>query len=270
MKKQSIMVVIFLLTAVLSGCADAKSAEKELSMEISSSPATVDPQMGVDFNSGLALSFSTACLYKYDIDGNLKPCLAKSYDLSDDGCTYTFHLKDGLKWSDGRLLTAEDFVCGFQRVADPDVGSNAVYLITDNCIIKNAREVNAGKLPVNELGVSSPDNKTFIVELEEPCPFFCSLISRETFAPCNEDFIHSVGKRYASSADTMLYSGPYIMDRYEPLAMQIHFTANPNYVNADSISIPGVTLQVADNTQQAMMCYEAKDVDMIPISGEMC
>ena len=260
--------LLFILTFVICGCSQEDSVAKEITIAQGTSPSTVDPQMAVDEVSSSVLAYSMGGLYKYDADGKLVPCLAESYEVSDDGCTYTFHLKEGLKWSDGRPLSAEDFVFAFKRVADPDMGSNGIYLITDNSMVKNAREVNSGELPVSELGVSAPDNRTFVVELEEPCPYFCSLISKTNFAPCNEDFYHSVGERYASSADTLLYSGPYIMDRYEPLAKQIHFTANPYYVDADTIDVKGVTLQVVANTQQAVMCYEAGDVDIASIGGE--
>ena len=68
--------------------------------------------------------------------------LAESREVSEDGCTYTYHLREGLKWSDGTPLTAEDFVYGFQRLADPTTGSGSVYYITDCCEVKNADEIN--------------------------------------------------------------------------------------------------------------------------------
>ncbi len=270
MRKNTIMILACLIfTVILSGCGISKEEAKELSIAISDSPSTVDPQLVSDTNAGFVADCFTSRLYKYNENRELVPCLAKSCDVSEDGLTYTFHLREGLKWSDGRELKAEDFVFAFRRLADPDVGSNAVYLITDCCVIRNVEEVTEGIRPVNELGVYSPDHETFVVELEAPCPYFCALITSANFAPCNEDFYHSVGDNYANSAETMLCSGPYIMDRYEPLAMQIHFKKNPNYFDADKIKVPGINLQVVANQQQALMCYESDMMDITFITGEL-
>ena len=167
-----VTLLLILLAFMFSACSGETGAKKEKTVAQTLSPSTVDPQMAVDDGSSSVLSYSQGGLYKYNASGELVPCLAENYDVSDDGCTFTFHLKEGLKWSDGRPLSAEDFVYAFKRIADPDMGSNAIYLIADNSRVKNAREVNAGELPVSALGVSAPDDRTFIVELEEPCPFF--------------------------------------------------------------------------------------------------
>ena len=268
-KKLCIFLTLLLLLGLLSGCGASEDLKEEVNIALSGSPVTIDPQLMSDTNAGFVGSFFTSCLYGYDVNKELVPVLAESYELSEDCLTYTFHLKKDLKWSDGRDLTAADCVFGFQRLADPDVGSNSMYLITDSCKIKNADDVTMGKIPVNQLGVSAPDALTFVVELEKPCPYFCALITMADFAPCNVDFYHSAGDAYATSEDTILSCGPYIMDRYEPLAMQIHFTKNPYYVNADAITVPGINLQVVANAQQGLMSYEAGGLDLTTVSGEL-
>ena len=268
-KKFSLVLVLLFLLGTLSGCGRADSEDKEISIMLPASPVTIDPQLISDTNGGFVASFYTAGLFGYDPDKKLNPVLAEKYEVSDDGLTYTFHLKKDLKWSDGRALTASDFVYGFQRLADPDVGSNSVYLVTDSCMVKNADDVTSGQKPVSELGVSAPDDLTFVVELEKPCPYFCALLTMASFSPCNEDFYHSAGDDYATSESTILSCGPYVMDRYEPLAMQIHFTKNPNYVAADKITIPGANLQVVANQQQSLMSYESGGLDITSVSGDL-
>ncbi len=267
-KTVSVLLSLVMMTGVLGGCS-SDSVNTELNIALNDSPSTVDPQLTYEINTNNVISFFVATLYEYTPDHELVPCLAESSEVSDDGLIYTFHLKEGLKWSDGRPLLAEDFVFAMQRLADPDVGSNSVYLITDSCMVKNAREINTGKMPVNELGVRALDDRTLIVELEAPCPYFRALVTLPNFSPCCEDYYHVVGEDYAKRADTMLYAGPYIMDRYEPLAMQIHLTKNPYYLNADNISIEGITLQVINANQQAVMCYESGVVDITQITGEL-
>ena len=268
-RKISILMVCLLLIGTLGGCGRLDNADKELNIMLANSPMTIDPQLIGDTNSGFVASFFTAGLFGYNEDREIVPVMAESYEVSEDGQTYTFHLKKGLKWSDGRELTAEDFVYGFQRLVDPDVGSNSVYLALDSCTLKNADDVNKGKKPVSELGVSSPDAHTFVVELEQPCPYFCTLLACPNFSPCNHDFCHSVGESYATGADTILSCGPYTIDRYEPLAMQIHMKKNPNFVEADRIRLSGINLQVVANAQQALMSYESGSLDVTSVSGNL-
>ncbi|MBR5179259.1 MAG: peptide ABC transporter substrate-binding protein [Lachnospiraceae bacterium] len=269
MRKISFYLLGFLLAIILSGCSGKIDASKELNMAISGSPLSADPVMLYDGNTGIMCKFFCSTLYEYNNKKELKPALAESYEVSEDGLTYTFHIKEGLKWSDGRPLTAEDFVFGFRRFSDPNVGSNAVYLITDCCKLKNAEKILAGELPLSELGVSAPDNLTFIVELEEPCTYFTDLLTNNNFTPCNEDFYHSKGNKYGSSHDAVLSCGPYILDRYEPLATQIHFVKNPYYYDSDSILLSGVNIQVIANQQQALMCYETGAIDIMEVKGEL-
>ncbi len=268
-KRISLFLAVLLLIGMLGGCKKTSDQEQEVSIALAAAPVTIDPQLMADTNAGFVGSFFTAGLFGYNAERELIPVLAESFDVSEDGKTYTFHLKEGLKWSDGRPLTAADFVFGFQRLADPDVGSNSVYLLTDSCTIKNALEVTSGQMPVSELGVSAPDDKTFVVELEIPCPYFTALVTMSNFTPCNEDFYHSAGDDYANSDTTILSCGPYILDRYEPLAMQIHLTKNPYFVDEEDITVTGINLQVVANAQQGLMSYEAGYMDMVMVSGEL-
>ena len=271
MNKKLILLCLLLITVCFTGCGTGGNAEysAELNKAINGSPETIDPQICTDTLSAEVISYFTGTLYTYNKDRELCPSLAESRDISDDGCTYTYHLREGLKWSDGTPLTADDFVYGFQRLADPTTGSGSVYYITDCSEVKNAADINAGNLPVSELGVSAPDNRTFVVELESPCPYFDSLTTQCALAPCNRAFRNSCGDSFATSPDTVLCCGPYILDRYEPLAAQIHFVKNPNYYNADSVAVEGLNIQVVANTQQAMMCYQAGSMDIVNVSGEL-
>ncbi len=268
-KNIGMLLAVLLLCFVCTGCSGGKEANEELNIAVVSSPITIDPQMCFDSVSSGVLAFVCETLYRYNEEHEIVPGLAEGYDLSDDGLVYTFHLKENLKWSNGEPLTAGDFVCAFRRLADPRVGSEAVFLIVDSCKVKNAAAVNTGEIPVDMLGVSSPDNNTLVVELEEPCPYFTSLLSKTSFAPCDTDFYHTTGENYAKSVETCLSSGPYIIDRYEPLATQIHLTKNPYFIFSDEISIEGVTIQVIHDHQQSIMCFESGLVDVTSVSGEM-
>ena len=269
--KKYIAAALSVMIMTLSGCgSNYKSIqENELNMTTRTTPTTMDPQMCHDVASSEAINLYSGTLFRYDLDRKLIPWLAESCDISEDGLIYTYHLRENLKWSDGRDLTADDFVFGFKRLVDPETGSGSVYLATDCCKIKNAGAINMGEMPVDELGVSAPDKNTFVVELEVCCPYFNSLITMCSFCPCNEDFYNSCNGSYATSDETMLSSGPYLVDSYEPMALQVHFKKNPNYFDKDSIELEGINYQVISNVQQGVMCYETGMFDITTVGGEL-
>ncbi len=271
MKKTVAMILCLVMVLSLAGCGAKNSKEESLNISIAGSPATVDPQLVSDQESSHAVSFIVSTLFVFDDDGKVCPGLADSYDVSDDGLTYTIKLKKGLCWSDGSPLTARDFVYAFRRIADPDTGSGVVYYITDYCQIKNAEDINNGDKHIDELGVSAPDETTFVIELVEPCPYMTALLTNYPLSPCNEQFFKNCKGNYATTPETLLSCGPYMIDRYEPLAVQIHYVLNPYYYDADfHKNLPkSITAQVVPNMQQAVMCFETGEFDITEVGGSI-
>lgn len=240
----------------------------ELRIGVLGAPVTMDGQLAVDLLSTDYLSLCQGQLFVMKDGPDAEPELAESYEVSEDGCTYTFHLRDGIRYHDGTPITAEDFVYSWRRIADPDTGSQCVYNLTDCMSLKNAEEVISGQLPTEQLGVSAPDSKTFVVELNQPCPYLLPLISSAIFSPANEDFVERMGDLYCSSPETMLCSGAFVPDRYVPLDSELHYKKNPNYIFADDVSLSGITVRQVENPQQAMMNYQSGGYDIIQVSGE--
>ena len=132
MKKLLTAVLAALLLLCVAVCA---SAEAKITFQMGGEPECMDPTLN-DYSSGsYALQSLFRGLYKYAEDGSLVPAMAESYEVSEDGCTYTFKLREGLKWSDGSPLTAHDFEYSWKRTLDPDVGSDTAYTLYG--IIKN-------------------------------------------------------------------------------------------------------------------------------------
>ena len=258
--------LVFLISSV-SGCGLDGTQMEDLNYAISTTAVTIDPQLSTDIASAEVVNLYSCTLYTYDENRKLVPGLAESSETSPDGMTVTYHLRHGLKWSDGRDLTAEDFVFAMQRLANPDTKSGAVYIITGCCYIKNASKISMGKMPVSELGVSAPDPYTFVIELEMPCPYLNALVTHTAFIPCNREFFQSCGDNYATSPETLICCGPFEVDRYEPLGTQIHYTKNEYFYAADQINLKGVNVQVITDTQQAMMCYQSGEMDVIGLNG---
>ena len=153
-------------------------------------------------------------LMQMDADGQPVPAIAESYDLSEDGTVYTFHLREDAVWSNGDPVTAADFVFGWQRAVDPAVASEYAYMLSDIGQVQNAAEIIAGEMDKSELGIKALDDYTLEVTLNVPVSYFLSLMYFPTFYPVNQAFYESVGDTFATSPETTLSNGAFVLDAY--------------------------------------------------------
>lgn len=207
-------------------------------------------------------------LMQMDADGQPVPAIAESYDLSEDGTVYTFHLREDAVWSNGDPVTAADFVFGWQRAVDPAVASEYAYMLSDIGQVQNAAEIIAGEMDKSELGIKALDDYTLEVTLNVPVSYFLSLMYFPTFYPVNQAFYESVGDTFATSPETTLSNGAFVLDTYEPVATAFHLTKNQDYYNAESVQLAGLNYQVIQDSQQALMSYQTGDLDITLVNGE--
>ena len=247
---------------------DAAASASDMNVMLETPVESLDPQQATDGTSFEVIADYTDGLMQMDADGQAVPAIAESYDLSDDGLTYTFHLRTDAKWSNGTPVTAADFVFGWQRAVDPDVASEYAYMLSDIGQIKNAAEIIAGEKDKSELGVTAVDDNTLQVELNAPVSYFTSLMYFPTFYPVNEEFYNTCADTFASSPDTTLANGAFVLDSYEPAATTIHLSKNPYYYDADKIALSGLHYQVIQDSQQALMSYQTGALDTTLINGE--
>ena len=229
---------------------------------------SLDPQQATDGTSFEVIADYTDGLMQMDADGQAVPAIAESYDLSDDGLTYTFHLRSDAKWSNGTPVTAADFVFAWQRAVDPAVASEYAYMLSDIGQVKNAAEIIAGKKDKSELGVTAVDDVTLQVELNVPVSYFLSLMYFPTFYPVNEEFFNSCGDTFATSPETTLSNGAFVLDSYEPAATAFHLTKNADYYDAAKVQLSGLSYQVIQDSQQALMNYQTGVLDTTLVNGE--
>ena len=247
--------------------AGGEASSSDLNVMIETPVESLDPQVGQDGTSFEVMANFTDGLMQMDADGQAVPAIAESYDLSEDGLTYTFHLRDA-KWSNGTPVTANDFVFAWQRAVDPDVASEYSYMLSDIGQIKNAAEIIAGEKDKSELGVTAVDDKTLQVELNVPVSYFLSLMYFPTFYPVNEEFFNTCADTFATSPETTLSNGAFILDSYEPAATAFHLTKNPDYYDAAKVQLSGLSYQVIQDSQQALMSYQTGALDTTLINGE--
>ena len=237
-----------------------------LKVQLDVEVASMDPQIAVDGASFEVISAVTEGLYSIDSEGNPILAIADNVDKSDDGLTYTFTLKDA-KWSNGTAVTANDFVFAWRRLVNPDTASEYAF-IAGIAGIKNADAIAAGELKIEELGVTAKDEKTLVVELSTPVPFFESLMAFPSFLPVNEAFYNEKGDNFATTTDTILANGPYKVLTYEPAATTIELVKNDTYWDTDAVKLDGIKFQVIKEAQQTMLAYQNGDLDVATLSGE--
>jgi len=245
-------------TAGSSASSSAAGTAKQLVAEIGPNPETLDPALNSAVDGGNMLLFAYDCLLNVDKDNKIIPGAAESYDVSDDGLTWTFHLRDGLKWSDGSALTAKDFVYSWKRVADP--ATAAPYGETVLGMVKGFDEASAGN--VDALGVSAPDDTTFVVQLAHPCAYFDKLAAFATLSPVNQATIEKNGDAWATQPDTYICNGPFYISEWVP-SSYILFTKNPYYRDADSIKLDSIKLLLMEDSNAAYGAYKTGEAMMI-------
>ena len=242
-------------------------AASDLNIMLETPVESLDPQIATDGTSFEVIADFTDGLMQMDETGKAVEALAESYEVSEDGLTYTFHLRDA-SWSNGDPVTANDFVFAWQRAVDPDVASEYSYMLSDIGQVVNAAEIIAGEKDKSELGVTAVDDKTLEVKLNVPVSYFLSLMYFPTFYPVNQAFYESVGDTFGTSPETVLSNGAFIMDTYEPAATAFHLTKNDNYWDAQRVQLPGLNYQVIQDSQQALMSYQSGGLDMTLVNGE--
>ncbi len=258
-------------SAAASGASStaATTGNNILNVMVEVEVASLDPQLATDGTSFEVIADYTDGLMQMDSTGKAVAAIAESYDLSDDGMTYTFHLRKDAKWSNGDPVTADDFVFGWQRAADPANASEYSYMLSDIGQIKNAAEIIAGEKPVTDLGVTAVDANTLKVELNVPVSYFLSLMYFPTFYPINRAFYEGLAAgTFGTSPETVLSNGAFKLDSYEPATLAFSLVKNPDYYNAASVKLDGLNYQVIKDSQQAFLSYQNGDLDIVKLSGD--
>ena len=238
--------------------AGSTTGEKILKVQVGPDPETVDPALNSAIDGGNMILHAFEGLLTLDENGQLKEGQAESWETSEDGLTWTFHLRDGLKWSDGTDLTAKDFVYSWQRVCDPNVA--APYAETVLGMVKGYDEAVAGD--ITKLDVQAPDEKTVVVNLANPCSYFGELAAFVTLNPVQQATVEANGDAWATSADTYISNGPFMMTEWVP-GSHITFSKNPNYWNAEAIKLDKLEFELIEDSNAAYSAYTSGEVDMI-------
>lgn len=211
-------------------------------------------------------------LMEYDVEGTLQPALAESYEVSDDGLTYTFHLRKDVKWTDSQgrevdTVKADDFVAGMQHMCDAQGGLE--YLLQG--VIKNVSQYISGEVTdFDEVGVKAVDDYTVEYTLEEPCSYFMTMLGYTIFMPMSRSYYQSQGGKfgaeydssaadyqYGKDSNSIAYCGPYLVTN-ATAKNTIVFKLSDSYWNKDNVNIKTLTWLFNDQSDVTKMYTDAK------------
>lgn len=242
------------------------------SMPYSSDPVTWDGLATSRAADNDAIINTYDGLMEYDVEGTLQPALAESYEVSDDGLTYTFHLRKDVKWTDSQgrevdTVKADDFVAGMQHMCDAQGGLE--YLVQG--VIKNVSQYISGKITdFDEVGVKAVDDYTVEYTLEEPCSYFETMLGYTIFMPMSRSYYQSQGGKfgaeydssaadyqYGKDSNSIAYCGPYLVTN-ATAKNTIVFKLSDSYWNKDNVNIKTLTWLFNDQSDVTKMYTDAK------------
>ena len=257
MKKSKVFLLAavgLLSVGVLTACSSSsKTSAKTYNYVYGSDPATLDYLATNKKNMTTAVSNGVDGLFENDQYGNLKPSVAEDWSVSQDGLTYTYKIRKGLKWytSDGEEyanVTAKDFVTGLKHAADTN--SEAIYLLQNS--VKGLNDYLSGaNKDFSNVGIKAVDDYTLQYTLSQPEPYWNSKLTYSVTWPVNGDFLKSKGKDFGKSTDptSILYNGPYLLKALTTKS-SIEFTKNENYWDKDHVYFDNIKLTYDDGSDQ--------------------
>lgn len=240
------------------------SVEQKLSIATQGELATLDSALYNDVPSSDMIGQVFEGLYRVKNGTEVEFGQAESVKVSDDGLTYTFTLRDGLKWSDGSPVTAADFEYSYQRLADPKSGAS----VQSVDVFKNAAAVRKGEKEISELGVKALDDKTLEVTLEYPAPYLPKLLSGSRYMPVSKAVHSAKGDKYGTSADNVVTNGPFTIQDWNGTNLEWKLVKNDNYWDAANVYLKDVQVQVIKENSTGADLFDAGQLDYTTLTDQ--
>lgn len=263
--------LILVLAIIFTGCSSPSNEGKDpagnnqtaggkkiLRSNNSSEPGSLDPALAQGTHESWILENVFEGLMTFDENGELVPGMAESYEISEDGLTYTFKIRDGVTWSNGDPVTAEDFEYTWKRALDPELAADYAHILY---YIKGAQAYNSGEGSRDDVAVKALDEKTLEVTLEAPTAYFLELTAFYTYFPVNKNVVES-NPDWAKDPETHVSNGPFKLVRWDHNA-KIVLEKNESYYNADKIKLDGIELDIIEDQNTAWQKYEGGEYHIL-------
>ena len=269
------VIMTAMLTTTLFGCGSKTTTETDktkgvaqvIKYNLAAEPATIDPALNDAVDGATVLSNAFEGLCRLDEKNSAVPGVAKSWDVSKDGLTYTFHLRDNAKWSDGKAVVAGDFEYAWKRALNPDTASDYAYMLY---YLKNGEAYNNSKnaawtgtkAAIDDVGVKANDDKTLTVSLEYPTTYFLSLMAFPTYFPVRKDVVEKNPKDWATKPETYICNGPFKMKEWKPKD-SLNFVKNDQYWDAKRVKLQNIEYKMIDQATTYMAAFRTGQLDYI-------
>ena len=244
--------------SVFTGCGNSDQ-EGYLIYNLGEDPKTIDPTLNNSSGAGTIIENAFEGLMRLDENEKAEPGVAESYEVTDDKLTYTFHLREHAKWSDGEPVTANDFEYAWVRALTKETAAEYAYQLY---YIKNGENFYNGKATREELGIEVVDDYTLKVTLEAPTPYFLELTAFTTYFPVRQDIVEANPDGWALEPETYVSNGPFTLTKWD-LKEQMVFAKNENYWNASEVKLPGVVYKMVTDVNTAYASLKSGEFDMV-------
>lgn len=237
---------------------EALADDQTFTYRILDEHSSVDPQVVEDVTGSELVRDLFEGLMNQNADGALVPGVATGYEISDDKLTYTFTLRDDAKWSNGEPVVAGDFVYAWQRAVSPELASPYAWYM-ELTSIANAADIIAGDAGIETLGVAAPDDKTLVVTLSEPLPYFPQMVTHATLFPVHPATVEAHGSEW-TKPENIVSNGAYVLTEHIPNERSVRERNEMYWDNAKTIIDKTVALVINDENT-ALIRWEAGELD---------
>ncbi|WP_349410255.1 peptide ABC transporter substrate-binding protein [Pseudalkalibacillus sp. SCS-8] len=267
-----LLTLTLVLSMVLAACSGGDDKDKagddgksggsgdvaqELNVNINTEPFSLNPGLANDTTSSAVLLQTFEGLTRINQDGEPEPAMAKEIKKSDDLTTYTFTLRDDVKWTNGDPVTAQDFEWAWKWVLDPKTDAQYAYQLF---YVKNAEKAKNGDVSVDEVGVKALDEKTLEVTLENPTPYFEELTAFYTYFPVNSKIAKENPDWYQDAGELYTSNGPFKMTTWEH-SDKIILEKNEDYWDAGAVKLNKITMIMVNDPNTELNMYKNGELD---------
>jgi oligopeptide transport system substrate-binding protein len=221
-------------------------------------PPSLDPSLLKDAQSIIVGDGLYEGLTRLNNAGEPEPAAATNWDISDDGKTYTFHIRQGMKWSNGDPVTAHDFEFAWKRTLAKETASDYAYFLF---YLVNGEKYNAGEASADDVGVKALDDYTLEAKLTNPTPYFISLVAHNSYWPEDQRVVEAKPD-WASEASSIVTNGPFLLKEWEHGSTMV-LEKNPDYYDQAKVHFDKVSITMVEESSTVFNMYQTDKIDWI-------
>ena len=236
----------------------SNAGEKIAKLVSGGEPGSLHPALAQGTHESIILDHIYEGLMKRDENSEIVPGMAESYTMSDDGLTYTFIIRDDVKWSNGDPVTAKDFEVAWKYALAPETASDYAFQLY---YLEGGQAYNEGTGSVDAVGVTAVDDHTLEVKLASPTAYFLELCAFYTYYPVNATLQEEMGSEWANDGSTFVSNGPFVVTAWNH-DESVELAKNENYYNKEAINLDGIVFYLSEDQNTMWQMYQNDEIDL--------